>query len=215
MTIEDLFNMKINKQNYLEVNQSTFIAVCSFCLNDITSSNDLILCGTEDYLFKLSWRKPCHHIVNNIHYCHNCVIVNKSTDKYNTERVLEEDYNDDCVTIFGSNVVDDDAQFIANTLIGFGGNTLFNGLLDFNAVEDFVVPPCENPDCLPISLPIEYNTNDNVSVGSKLSEDLSESIPVNDNIKQYLMKGGTCDIKSCNSKTFKYVYDFFIIEKLN
>ena len=28
------------------------------------------------------------------------------------------------------------------------------------------------------------------------------------------MKGGTCDIKCCNSKKFKYVSDFFTIEKL-
>ena len=136
--------MKINKQNYVEVNHSTFIAECSFYLNDTTFSNDLILCGTEDYLFKLSSRKPCHHIVNNINYCNNCVTVNKSTDTDNTERVLEEDYNDDCVTIFGSNVGDDDVQFIANTLISFGGNTLFNGVPDYNVVEDCVVLQCEN-----------------------------------------------------------------------
>ena len=207
--------MQINKQNYLEVKQSTFIAVFLIYLNDTPTSNDLILYGTEDCLFKLCSRKLCHYIVNNKNYYHNCFIANKCTDKDNTERTFEEDYNNDCVINFGNKAVDDDVQSVTNTLISFGGNTLFNWLLNYNAVEDFVVPPCENPDCLPISLPIEYNTNDNVSVGSKLSEDLSESIPVNDNIKQHLMKGGTCDIKSCNSKTFKYVYDSFIIEKLN
>ena len=31
LTIEELFNMTINKQNYAEVKQSTFIVVCSFC----------------------------------------------------------------------------------------------------------------------------------------------------------------------------------------
>ena len=56
----------------------------------------------------------------------------------------------------------------------------YDELPDYNAVEDFVVSSSDNLDCLPI----EYNDNDNVSVGSKLSEDLSESISVNENIKQ-------------------------------
>ena len=97
----------------------------------------------------------------------NCVIENKCTNKDNTERVFEKNYNDDRVTVFGNKVVDDDIQLVANTVISFGGNTFFNGLPHYNAVEDFVIPPCENLDCLPITLPIEYNAYDNVSVGSK------------------------------------------------
>ena len=47
LNIDDLKMMKINKLNYLKVKQSSFLAVCSFCKNDITSSNDLYSCGTE------------------------------------------------------------------------------------------------------------------------------------------------------------------------
>ena len=57
----------------------------------------------------------------------------------------------------------------------------FDELPDYNAVEDFVVSSSDNLDCLPI----EYNDNGNVSVGSKLSEDLSESISVNDYTKTF------------------------------
>ena len=53
LTIEDLFKMKINLQNYLEVKQSSFIAICSLCLNGITSTNDLMLCGIEGCLYNL------------------------------------------------------------------------------------------------------------------------------------------------------------------
>ena len=128
--------------------------------------------------------KGLHHIFNNINYCHNCVIATKYTDKDNTERIFEEDYNGGCVTVFGNKAVGDDVQSVANTLISFGGNNVFNRLPDYNTVEDFVVSPEENLDWLPIPLPIESNVNDNVSVKSKLSEDLSESISVNENIKQ-------------------------------
>ena len=51
---------------------------------------------------------------------------------------------------------------------------------------------------------VVFNAIDDVSIGSKLSEDLSEFIPVNENIKQYLMKGGPCDIRSCKFKTFDF-----------
>ena len=118
--------MKINKQNYLEVKQSTFIAVCPIYLDDTPTSNDLILYGIEDCLFKLCSRKLCHYIVNNKNYYHNCFIANKCTDKDNTERTFEEDYNNECVTNFSNKAVDDDVQSVANTLISFGGNTLFN-----------------------------------------------------------------------------------------
>ena len=169
MTIEDLFNLKINQQNYFEVKQSVLIAVCSFCLNNITSTSDLILCGTECCLYKLCSRRKCHHIVDNVNYYLIYFIANKYTDKDNTERAFEENYNDEGVTVFGNTTVDDDVQSVSNTLISFGGNTFFNGLPDFNAVEDFVAPPLKGLECLPIPPSIECNTNENVSVGSKLS----------------------------------------------
>ena len=170
--------------------QSSFIAVCSFCLNDTTSTNALILYGTEGCLFKLCLRKQCNHIVDKTNYYSNCVRASKYINKDNTERTFEEDSNDDCVIIFCNKVVDDDFQSAANTIISIVGNTLFNGLPDYNVVGDSLVPPSDNLDCRRI----EYNANDNVSVESKLSENLSESISVNDYTKKYLIEGGTCDI---------------------
>ena len=67
--------------------------------------------------------------------------------------------------------------------------------------------PSESP-------PIECNVINDVSVGSKLSEDFSELIPANENIKLYLMKGDTCDIRSCNSKTFDFGNNFYKLDKL-
>ena len=94
--------------------------------------------------------------MNNVNYYLNCVIASKCTDKDNTERVFEKDYNDECVTTFGNKSVDDDTQSVADTFIIFGGNTLFNGLPNYNAVEDFVVSTLEVLECLPI--PIRLNT---------------------------------------------------------
>ena len=78
LNIDDLKIMKINKLNYLEVKQSGFLAVCSFCKNDITSSNDLKSCETEGCLYKSCLRSECHHIFDNKDYCNNCFTVNQS-----------------------------------------------------------------------------------------------------------------------------------------
>ena len=50
LNIDDLEQMTTNEQNYLEVKQSTFLAVCSFCKLDITSSNYLKSCRIEGCL---------------------------------------------------------------------------------------------------------------------------------------------------------------------
>ena len=53
LNVADLKTMKINKQNYLDVKESRFFALCSSCYNNITSSNDLKRCGTEGCLFRV------------------------------------------------------------------------------------------------------------------------------------------------------------------
>ena len=50
LNIDHLEKMTTNKQNYLEVKQSTSLAVCSFCKHDITSSNYLKSCRSEGCL---------------------------------------------------------------------------------------------------------------------------------------------------------------------
>ena len=72
----------------------------------ITSEGDLILCGTKVYLYKLCSREKYQHIVENIHYCANCVkasipideVVVSETDKL--KHTFDKEYNDDCVSVF-------------------------------------------------------------------------------------------------------------------
>ena len=60
-----------------------------------------------------------------------------------------------------------------------------------------------------------HNQPYNVSVGSKSSEDLSESISVNEYTKTYLMEGGNCDIKKHISRTLNDKSDLITIEELD
>ena len=62
LTVDDLKTMKINKQNYLEVKQTSFLAVCSFCYNDITSEIDLKKYETVDCLYRNCSRSECYHV---------------------------------------------------------------------------------------------------------------------------------------------------------
>ena len=77
--------MIINKQNYLEVKQSSFLTVCSFCLNDITSITDLNNCGITGCVYKICSRSECNHFVENKYYYNNCITVNKSIDNDTTD----------------------------------------------------------------------------------------------------------------------------------
>ena len=71
LNIDDLEKMTINKQNCLEIKQSSFLAVCSFCKNDITTSNNLKSCRTEGCLYKMCSHSECHHFLENKYYCNN------------------------------------------------------------------------------------------------------------------------------------------------
>ena len=80
---------------------------------------------------------------------------------------------------------------------------------------DSVMIPVE---CL-ILLTQSDNTNDNnESVTSKLSDDGSDIIPVDENIKQYLMKSGICILKNSAIKIFDYTKEFYscdVLESIN
>ena len=102
--------MKINKQNYLDVKESKYFVVCSFCYNDITSLNDLKTCGTECCLFSSCLRSECYHVLENKDYCNNCFTVNQSIHNDISDRIFSGSNNDDCATVFGNNVGDDDIQ---------------------------------------------------------------------------------------------------------
>ena len=104
-----------------------------------------------------------------------------------------------------------------------GDNTLFGKLPDYSMVDDFVIPepePLESItlhrpiECIALPTPSEFTIDDEVSVNSNISDDCSEIIPVDENIKQYLMKGGNCDIRNCTSKMFDFLHNFFSRDKL-
>ena len=106
LTIDELKNMKINKQNYMQVQKSRFLGLYSNCSGEITSKADLVLCGTKGCLYTLCPRKEFQHIIDNIHYCANCAkssisideAVVSETDKL--DRIFDEDFNDDYVSVF-------------------------------------------------------------------------------------------------------------------
>ena len=111
--------------------------------------------------------------------------------------------NNDCVTVFRNNKGDEDIQSVALTLKSMNGNTFFGRLLDW------VVSNPEPRDS--VMKPIDYltipthsdNTNDNdESITSNISDDCFDIIPVDEYIKQYLMKGGICILKNSTSKIF-------------
>ena len=215
--------MKINQQNYLEVKKSPFFAVCSFCLNDITSTTDVKNCGKAGCLYKICSRSQCNHFLENKYYCNNCIIVNRFIDNDTTERLFMGSNNNDCVTVFRNNEGDDSIQSVALILKSMGDITLFGKLPDYSLVDVLVVPDPELLDsailprlidCITLLTPTEFTIDDDVSVDSNISDDCSDIIPVDENSKQYLMKGGNCVLRNCNSKTFDFGHNFNTREKL-
>ena len=69
-------------------------------------------------------------------------------------------------------------------------------------------------ESIPLPTPIECTVSDDVSVDNNISEYCSGIIPINENIKQYLMKDGNCDIRNCTSKTFDFGHAFYQLNKL-
>ena len=155
-------------------------------------------------------------------YCNNCITVNNSIDNDFTERLYKGNDNDDCVTVFGNNEGDNGIQSVAQILKLMGDNTLFVKLPDYIIFDDFVIPELEPLYSITLPRPIEYITlltpsactiDDDVIVDSSISEYFSGIIPVNENIKQHLMKGGNCDIRNCTSKTFDFGHNFYLHDK--
>ena len=151
LTVDDLKTMKINKQNYLKVKQTNFLAACSFCFKDITYVIDLKKCGTVDCLYRSCSREACYHVIGKKDYCNNCFTVNQSISNDTSERIYSESNNNACLTVFGDNFVnvddDDDIQSVANTLKSMSDISLFNKLPDC-VVDDsyWCVPPPEPLD---------------------------------------------------------------------
>ena len=87
LTLDDLKTMKMNKQNYLEVKETDFIAACSYCFKDITSVTDLKKCGTDDCLYRSCSSEACYHVIEKIDYCNNCFTVNQSISNDTSDRI--------------------------------------------------------------------------------------------------------------------------------
>ena len=154
-------------------------------------------------------------------YCNNCITVNKFIDNDTTERLFMGINNDDCVTVSCNNEGDD--QLVALTLKRMSDNILFGKLPDYSLIDVLVVPDPELLDsailprlidCITLLTPTEFTIDDDVSVDSNISDDCSDIIPVDENSKQYLMKGGNCVLRNCNSKTFDFGHNFNTREKL-
>ena len=237
LNVADLKMMKINKRNYLEVKQSSFLAVCSFCYNDITSTSDLKKCGTVDCFFRSCSRLEYYHVLENKDYYNNCFTVNQSINNDTSDRIFIESNNGDCVTVFGDNVVDvdDDIQSVANTLKRMSDISLFAQLPDC-VVDDscWLVPLPEQldsvvrkdvieenetrpVDCLLLPTETDDNNDNKESDTSQISDDGddgSQIIPVDEFVKPYLMKGGNCIHRNSINKTFYFNQEFYTRDAL-
>ena len=81
--------------------------------------------------------------------------------------------------------------------------------------EDSVMRPVE---CLLLPTQTDNSNDNNESVTSQISDDGSDMIPVDEYIKQYLMKDGICILKNSTNKTFDYNQDFYtrdLFESMN
>ena len=126
-----------------------------------------------------------------------------------------ESNNDDCVTTFRNNEGGEDIQSVALTLKSMSDNTLFRKLPDYSLINVLVVPDPEPlnsviilVDCLTHPNPSDFTNDNDDSITSNISDDCSDIILVDENIIQYLMKGSTHDVRSCNTKTFDFRKDF-------
>ena len=113
-----------------------------------------------------------------------------------------ESNNDDCVTTFRNNEGGEDIQSVALTLKSMSDNTLFRKLPDYSLINVLVVPDPEPLnsviiliDCLTHPNPSDFTNDNDDSITSNISDDCSDIILVDENIKQYLMKGGNCVLK--------------------
>ena len=92
----------------------------------------------------------------------------------------------------------------------------------FDRLPDWVIPEPEHldsvmgpVDCLIFPTQSDYTNDNNESITSNISDDGSEIISVDENIKQYLMKGGICILKNSNNKTFNYTKEFYSCDLLD
>ena len=225
LEIKYLKTMTMNKQNYLEIKQSSFIACCSYCFEDITSSAELKKCGTVGCTYIFCSRPECNHCVDNSYFCNYCYSVKNQSSINTNAREFIGNTNDDCVTIYRNK--GEDMLSVANTLLSVREKSLFENLPDYIHLDSFVVPvkkPLESivpPQTINISNPtISDNSNMNMDSDSNDSEtSITSDVccnndPVEENIKQYLMKGGSCVLDNSIETRYDYTPEFHSCEML-
>ena len=111
---------------YLELNPSSFVTLCSSCLLNTTSKDDLILCSTADFLFRLCSQRKCDHYIDDCNYWANCkktsIYVNDvdKIDTENIERIYDDKSNEDCATAFQNSDEYVNINSAANIIISIG-----------------------------------------------------------------------------------------------
>ena len=81
--------------------------------------------------------------------------------------------------------------------------------------QDSVMRPVE---CLSLPTQTDNSNDNNESVTSQISNDGSDIIPVDEYIKQYLMKGSIYILKNSTTITFDYTQEFYsrdLLESMN
>ena len=98
-------------------------------------------------------------------------------------------------------------------------NTLFGRLPDWVVPAPEPLDSVTRPiDCLTLPTQSDYTNDNNESTTGIISDDGSNIIPVDENVKQYLMKGGICILKNSSNKTFVFLNEFHtcdVLESMN
>ena len=123
--------------------------------------------------------------------------------------------NYDCVTVFRTNEGDKDIQSVALTLKSMSDKTIFGKLPDWFVPDPEPLDSVMRPiDCLSLPTQADYTNDNDEIITSNISDDCSDIIPVDESIKQYLMKGGIYILKHFTSKTFDFSKEFHTRELL-
>ena len=180
---------------------SSFLILCLSCHSDITSNDDLILCSTADFLFRLCSQRKCDHYIDDCNYWSNCkktsIYVNDvdKIDTENIERIYDDKLNEDYTIVFQNSDEYVNINSAANIIISIGYNIVYNDLPNYtckfpeyitNILDDkFVIPPIEHMEAV--------INNSSWSVISNLSLDLSDLESVSELRKRFMMKDENYD----------------------
>ena len=186
---------------YLELNPSSFVTLCSSCLLNTTSKDDLILCSTTDCLFKINFQTKCLRYIDDCNYCANykrtSIYVNDvdKIDSDNIEIIYDDILNEDCVTVFQNSDKGTSIKSSDNAIMSLGCNTVYNYLPNYKCkVPEYIINILDDDFVI---LPIEHVeaviNNGSLSVIGNLILDLSISESVSGLREPFIMKDENYD----------------------